>query len=97
MATEPIDVTVYRLSGSAFELAQKAAASGHPDADLEAAAREINTSLDEAWAQLQATPSSDPGVTRAWSDARLDVGWVLSHGELSPSARLAQFLQAPPS
>ncbi len=88
--SDDVDSEVYRLSARAFALAKEAASGGR--SLLEEDARRIDERLDELWEQLQAAPSSDPGVTRAWSDARLDVGYVLSGGELSPSPRLAQHL-----
>jgi len=93
MADESVGLNVYRLSNKVFGLAQQAAGAGGAERDeIERQAREFNSQLDALWTQLEATPSSDPGVGRAWSDARLEVGWILSKGELAPSPRLAGFL-----
>jgi hypothetical protein len=84
---EPQDV--YRLSQEAFTLAKEAADRGHPE-ELQEKAGAINVRLDELLPVAQS--ATDPGVARAWSDARLDVAYVLSRGELSVSPRLAAHL-----
>jgi hypothetical protein len=82
---------VYVLSSQAFELAKACAAGGGTPAAAQSA-REMNERLDQLWARIGVSPPDDPGVTQAWSDARLDVGYVLSGGELATSSRLAAFL-----
>jgi hypothetical protein len=79
---------VYRASEEAFALARRAVGGGDP-ASLAEAARAVNARLDALLPAAQAAEATDPGVMRAWSDARLDVGYVLSGGQLSPSTRLA--------
>jgi hypothetical protein len=79
---------VYRVSAEAFAIARRAVGGGDP-APLGEAARAVNARLDALLPAAQAAEPADPGVMRAWSDARLDVGWVLSGGQLSPSTRLA--------
>lgn len=86
-----LSTEVYRTSNEAFALAQQAAGSGD-FAGLAEQARTLNTALDALWARVQEDPPSDPGVSRAWADGRLDVGYVLSKGELSTSTRLASHL-----
>jgi hypothetical protein len=89
VSDNPQPQDVYRLSQEAFALAKEAADRGHPE-DLQEKARAINARLDELLAVAQS--AADPGVARAWSDARLDVAYVLSKGELSMSPRLAAHL-----
>jgi hypothetical protein len=86
---DPADV--YRLSGEAFALARRAFDSGDLQRFVEEA-RAVNARLDALLAAAQAAEATDPGVMRAWSDARLDVGYVLSGGQLSTSTRLAGHL-----
>jgi hypothetical protein len=85
------DRQVYTTSSEAFSLAQ-AFVTGQGQMELESRAQQLNELLDRQWASLEDQPSDDPGVTRAWSDARLDVGYVLSQGELPTSPRLNQFI-----
>jgi len=88
-------VAVYQLSNEAFTLAQEAASGGGDKEAREAKARELNARLDELWPQIQAGPATyDPGLNSAWSDARLDLGYVLSNGELSTSTRLFYYLES---
>jgi hypothetical protein len=91
MMDDDLGRDVYVLSSQAFELA-KASAGGAGTPAAKQSAREMNERLDQLWLRIDASPPDDPGVTRAWSDARLDVGYVLSAGELAPSPRLAAFL-----
>lgn len=92
--TDP-GTAVYQLSSEAFTLAQEAASGGGDKEAREKKARELNERLDQLWPQIQSGPASaDPGVNSAWSDARLDVGYVLSNGELSPSTRLFYYLES---
>jgi hypothetical protein len=88
---DPADV--YRLSNEAFALACRAIDLGDTRPMLEAA-RALNSRLDELLPGAQSAASSDPGVMRAWSDARLDSGYVLSGGQLSTSPRLAAYVAA---
>lgn len=85
---------VNQVSAQAFQLACQAFETGHESDDLIAQARRINDHLDDLWQVIQQAPQSDqPELSRAWSDARLDVGYVLSKGELSTSTRLFYFIQ----
>jgi hypothetical protein len=93
-STDP-GTAVYQLSSEAFTLAQEAASGGGDKEAREKKARALNERLDELWPQIQAGPASaDPGLNNAWSDARLDVGYVLSNGDLSPSTRLYYYLES---
>src|SRR5262249_32967094 len=82
---------VYRVSSEAFALACRAVDSGET-APLVEAARAVNARLEALLAGAQAAEAADRGVMRAWSDARLDVGYVLSGGQLSTSTRLAAYV-----
>jgi hypothetical protein len=85
------DRQIYTTSSEAFSLAQ-AYVTGQGRLDLESRAQQLNGLLDHLWDSLEHQPSDDPGVSRAWSDARLDLGYVLSHGELPTSPRLYQYI-----
>lgn len=85
---------VNQISNQAFRLAQQAYQVGHGSSELVAQAQELNGLLDEIWAQIQDSADDlKPELSRGWSDARLDVGYVLSHGELSTSTRLFRYIQ----
>lgn len=89
-----LNLTVQRLSNQAFQLAQEAAQQSGDPAELKAQAQALNSQLDQLLPQIQSAPADQqPELNHAWSDARLDVGYVLSNGELSPSTRLFYFLQ----
>jgi hypothetical protein len=93
---EPADVSTetYRTSNQAFELVKRAAANAADIEALKDEARSLNERLDELWRRIEASPPSDPGVNRAWSDARLELMHLLSDGEVPTSARHAAFLEA---
>lgn len=89
-----LNLTVQRLSNQAFQLAQEAAQQSGDLVELKAQAQALNSQLDQLLPEIQSAPAvQQPELNRAWSDARLDVGYVLSDGELSPSTRLFYFLQ----
>lgn len=90
----PLQRTVTSLSYDAFRLAQTAAASAEDILALKRRAREMNTQLDELDALIEGAPAGEQAALRkAWSDARLDVGYVLSGGTLPKSVRMGFFLQ----
>ena len=82
---------VYVTSNRAYTLAKESVTAAEWSG-AEQSARELKEQLDRLWEQISARPPDDPGVARAWSDAQLDVLYVLSHGELAPSPRLATYL-----
>jgi len=84
---------LYQLSNEAFELAQHEVAMQGDRNDREQRAKAIDQRLDALWPKLQEATAFDPGLTQAWSDARLDLLYVLSSGTLSTSTRLFQFLE----
>lgn len=85
---------VTSLSYDAFRLAQSAATSPEETPVLKRRAREVNTQLDELDALIESAPAGEQAALRkAWSDARLDVGYVLSGGTLPKSSRMGFFLQ----
>jgi hypothetical protein len=85
---------VYQLSAAAFELAQEAAASQAKQNERARRAREINDFLNELVPYIQNAPLEEQeGLRTAWTDARLDVGYVLSGGELPTSTRLFHYLE----
>jgi hypothetical protein len=86
-------MAVAKASREAFELAQKAIESGHM-IEFADQARAINQRLDELLPGVQAAPAEDqPTLNHNWSDARLDVGYVLSNGQLPSSTRLYYYLE----
>ena len=96
MESEPNNLVlkVNQTSSQAFLLAQNAFQNGHGSPELMAQAQQLNNQLDEFWPQIQASAVDlQPELSRVWSDARLDVGYVLSQGELSTSTRLYHYLQ----
>lgn len=88
-----LNQTVNELSNEAFELARAAAESGDYAAG-EARARELNDQLTDVWPSVEGAPAEEHDeLSRVWSDARLDVGYVLSGGELPTSTRLHQVVR----
>ena len=86
---EPAAQTVYAVSHEAFTLAREAAVGEGDAAARERQARVLNSRLDELWPLVQAAPDNErPGLNQAWTDARLDLGYILSGGELPTSTRL---------
>ena len=85
---------VIGLSNEAFELA-KQAVEGTGDKEQRAKqAQDINRRLEELLPEVQAAPATDqPTLNSAWSDGRLDVGYVMSGGQLSTSTRLYYFIE----
>jgi hypothetical protein len=90
-----LDQEISRLSAESFKLAQEAARGKRSWIDLEKRASEINTRLEEIWPEIEDADSGQSVLLRqAWTDARLDVGYVLSGGELATSIRLHHYLQS---
>ncbi len=84
---------VRKLSDAAFELAQQAYAGKGEEAAREAKAQEMNSFLNELVPLIQQSPTDDQAtLEQTWTDARLDVGYVLSKGELSTSTRLHHYI-----
>lgn len=85
---------VSKLSYKAFELAKQAASGKGDKAQLMEQAGELNNHLEEVFNQIQSAPTNEQArLNSAWSDARLDVGYVMSGGELSTSTRLYYYLE----
>ena len=85
---------INQISGQAYQLAQQAFKSGHGSPELMKEAQKLNDQLDVFWSQIQESAADlQPELSRTWSDARLDVGYVLSQGELSTSTRLHYYIQ----
>lgn len=85
---------VHRASNKAFSLAQQFAAGAADLSRIQAKARELNRQLDELWPLIQqSTANEQVDLSQAWSDARLDLGYILSGGQLSTSTRLYYYLQ----
>ncbi len=53
----------------------------------------INAILSEIWPDVQTASAADPGIANAGSEARLDLGYVLSGGGPTTSIRLFHYLQ----
>ncbi len=91
---QELALSIYRLSNQAFELAQEFATAKGDKANLKKKAEEIDKQLEEMQPLIQHTPPSEqPTVNMKWADARLDVGYILTDGDLSTSTRLFYFLE----
>ncbi len=86
---DPADV--YRVSNEAFSIACRAVDLGDTTPLLDEA-RALNARLDDLLPGARSASALDPGVMKAWSDARLDAGYILSGGQLSTSPRLAAYV-----
>ena len=85
---------IHQLSAQAFQLAQQAARGQREVAQLERQAQAINLRLEALLPAIDDAPAEQrSGLIDAWNDARLDVGYVLSGGELATSTRLFYFLR----
>lgn len=88
-----VEQQVAKVSQQAFQLAVAAAAGDF--ANCQAAMKGINEQLDAFRPSLATVPESSRAETiAAWNDARLEVGFVLSGGELPMSMRLFYHLEA---
>jgi|SRR5687767_6058153 len=93
MDESELDQTINEVSRDAFALGRAAVESGDFAAGA-ARARELNDRLAELWPRVEASPeAARPKLSRAWSDARLDLGYLLSGGELAASLRLGHILR----
>jgi hypothetical protein len=90
---EDVSLKTYRLSNEAFTLAQEAATNQGEAGARDERARTLNAILENIWPDIQTASAYDPGLTNAWSEARLDLGYVLSGGGPTTSIRLFQYLQ----
>jgi hypothetical protein len=89
------------LSREAYALARAKADGGAEQGDLRNQAEAIDRELDELVPTIQAATGDEVEAIRTvWTDARSDVMWVLSDGDLPTSLRLGAYLrdrERPPS
>lgn len=91
---EDLSSEINRISQDAFALAQAASTSRDDWEEYKQRAREINEILDRMLPEIQgASLPERQALIQDWNDARLDVGFVLSGGELATSTRLFHFLE----
>ena len=77
-----------------LELAKEVAAGTGDPEQRKSEARKLNKRLDELWPQVEAAPAgTQAALNQAWSDARLDLGYVLSDGDAPTSIRFFHYLQ----
>jgi len=92
---EDLAYLVRKLSQAAFVLAQNAHTGKGEQKERKEKAQEMNSFLDELVPLIQQAPIEDQAeLQQAWTDARLDVGYVLSDGELSSSTRLHHYIRS---
>src|SRR5215217_3612627 len=90
---DDLGIELAKLSAAAFAMAQVATERGDFAAH-EADARALNDRLEEFRPRIEAAPATEqPALEQVWTDARLDLGYVLSAGELPTSTRMHHFLQ----
>jgi hypothetical protein len=93
MNFDELKESVNSSSAEAFALARDAAESGDFDKDQDRA-KVLNDQLTEFWEQIESLAADQQAeLTQAWSDARLDIGYLLSRGELDTSTRLYQIVR----
>jgi len=86
---------VYQISSRAFALAREVVDGAGDATQRTERARELDEQLTNLWPQTSDAAALDPGLSQAWSDARLDLTYVLSGGEISgTSTRLFAYLQS---
>lgn len=82
------------LNSKALQLAKEAAEEKGNAQQRKEKARELNSRLDELWPQVQNAPANvQTALNQAWSDARLDLGYVMADGSGPSSIRLFHYLQ----
>src|SRR5688572_15962397 len=90
---DDLSLEVAKLSAAAYAMAQIATERGDFAAH-EAAARALDERLTALWPRIEtADPAEQPALEQSWTDARLDLGYVLSAGELPMSTRLNTYFQ----
>ena len=90
---DDLGLELAKLSAAAFAMAQIATERGDFAAH-EADARALNDRLEEIRPRIEsASPAEQPALEQVWTDARLDLGYILSAGELPTSTRMHHFLQ----
>ena len=92
----PDDVrsSVQRLSAQSFESAKAVAAAGGSTESQRETARHLDGELANLWPAVDALPPNQRAeVSAAWTDARLDLDYILSAGQLPTSTRMYHYLQ----
>jgi hypothetical protein len=85
---EEFALELSKISAEAFALATAAIDSGDFETG-KARARELDARLDETWPRIdRGTEPAKSALAKDWTDARMDIGYLLSHGELPTSTRL---------
>lgn len=94
MDSKELNLTVLRTSNEAFDLAKQFGSANADQGGLKKQAEALNQRLNELLPLVQSASASDqPTLNMAWSDARLDVGYILSDGKLPTSTRLYYYLE----
>lgn len=99
-ANEPVGntdllVAVHRFSNEVFSLAKEFVGGKDPE-DVKQRARDMEARVPGFGAQAQAAdPALRADLNRALSDARLDLGYILSDGRRPSSTRLHYFKSQP--
>lgn len=84
-------IEAHRLSNAAFSLAKDYLSGTNRDTAKQQA-QELEARVPELAARMASAPAAlRPDLNRALSDARLDLGYILSDGRRPTSIRLHQF------
>jgi hypothetical protein len=82
-----------RLNQAAYRLAQQAAQRAAVPEQLEAEAQALDQQLMALSPRLDAAPPADQAeLVNTWTEARLDLDYILSGGSQPTSIRLHRFL-----
>ena len=85
--------TITALNRAAYELAQQAARHQATTQQYEAQAQDLDRRLQAVGPQLDSAEPFEQGeLAEAWTDARLDLDYILSGGTQPTSLRLHHFL-----
>jgi hypothetical protein len=92
---DAVGLDVHRYRNDALEVALAfSRVDGDERAEAKARAKSLRDRLpDVVAAARSAAADRQPELNKTLSDARLDLGWVLSDGTLPTSARLARALE----
>ena len=92
---EDVVLAVHRYRNEALDSALAFSRAAADDrAEAKAQAKLLHDRLPDVVATARSAPAGhQPDLNKTLSDARLDLGWVLSDGKLPTSAQLARALE----
>lgn len=94
LTPDEVRSAVQHLSLRSFDLAKAVAGTGSSTHNQRESARHLDGELSNIWPAVDALPLDQRAeASAAWTDARLDLDYILSAGQLPTSTRLFHYLQ----